>query len=83
MARQKADSVHYKTYSMRLPEAAIEALQNLALVMGVPASELGRRAVEEFLAEKAGAVLQELAADRERKERAAREVLAYVEVKAS
>jgi hypothetical protein len=51
--------------------------------MGVPASELGRRAVEEFLAEKAGAVLQELAADRERNERAAREVLAYVEVRAS
>lgn len=73
-------TAHYKTYSLRLPEETAEALQNMALAKGVPISELGRQAVDEYIAKYAGEILQELAADAAKREQAARDLLAYVGV---
>jgi predicted transcriptional regulator len=66
-----------KTYSLRLPEDAIEALQNLALVQGVSASDLGRQAIDEFIARTAADAEKNFAAENERRRRALAQIQAY------
>lgn len=71
----------FKTHSLRLPEATLEALQNMAFVKGVQVAELAREAIEEYIARGASDILDELAADRARREAAAQQVRSYAGIK--
>lgn len=70
-------TANIKTYSLRLPEDAIEALQNLALVQGVQAADLGRQAVLEFIARAAEDAEENYVKENERRQLALEQIRTY------